>query len=209
MTQYVLVADGWRRVTKWTDNYPREALDWIDYVKGDVIDLDPGKAEDKLDIARLADVEFRPALVEKGKFDAVNEANQRAALAVAAARAATLSSPYALSSFTPTENDEGTGPFPEGTRVDGPGSAVGAGGTDPEPGGFTGEAGQAPWDDEEAWSYAELQAAARARGVSAGGSRSELVNRLREFDSQQGDPLAKRAVEGTLDDEDKDTALRD
>jgi hypothetical protein len=207
MTEFVLVADGWRRVTKWTDSYPKEALDWTDYVKGDVVNLDPENDTDKLDIIRLADVTFRPALVEKAKFDAVNQANQRAALAVAAARAATLSGPH-----TPllgsVETEEGEGQYPAGDRVDAAGSSVGAGGTDPEPGGLVGEAGGSSYDDTAEWSYADLQAAARARGLSASGSRSDLVGRLREFDESNTDELARRAASGTLDDDDKDTALR-
>jgi hypothetical protein len=199
MTEYVLVADGWRRPLKWTDSAPREMLDWVDYNKGDVIDLDPENSQDKLDIQRLANVAFRPALVEKSAFDSRNKAQERAQLALAAARAATLTQP---GSAVVTEAE-----YPEGQRTTGAPSTVGAGGTDPEPQGFTGEAGQASWDDEEAWSYSDLQQAARARGLSAGGSRVDIIGRLREFDEANAAPLSKAAVEGELDDENKDVAL--
>jgi hypothetical protein len=199
MTQYVLVANGWRRPLKWTENAPREMLDWVDYNQGDVIELDPENSQDKLDIQRLANVAFRPALVEKQAFDARNKAQEKAQAALAAARAATLTQPGSEVTSEPS--------FPEGARTTGAPTTVGAGGTDPEPQGFTGEAGQASWDDEEAWSYPELQQAARARGLSAGGSRRDLVVRLQEFDEANAAPLSKAAVNDELDDDNKDTAL--
>lgn len=209
MTQYVVAADGWRRPTAWTETFPREMKNWKDYVKGDVVDLDPENDEDAIDIQRLA-TGFRPALVEKEQFDRVSEAQRNAALAVAAARAAALTPTQPIETAIPgaSGEDEGTGPFKEGSSTQSAGSTVGSGGTDPEPGGFTGESDGRSYDDADAWPYAELQSAARDRGLSAGGSRVDLVERIRAFDRAQGDPLSKAAASGELDDEEKAIALR-
>lgn len=206
MTQYVVVADSWERVTKWTDTPPRQIVESEVFTKGDVVDLDP--ETDRADIERLAEVQFRPALVEKSVFDEQNRAQQRVNDALARARAASIAGPFVSNPHAVEADEEGNGPFPEGSRVDGAPSTVGVGGTDPEPQGFSGEAGEPAYDDADEWSYADLQAAARARGLSAGGSRADLVDRLLEFDRVNAAPLSKRAAEGTLDDDDKDVALR-
>lgn len=203
MTQYVLVADGWTRGLEWTDTYPAQMKKWQEYGKGDVIDLDPDNPVDAEDIRRLAEVEFRPALVEKSLFDARSQAQERAAAALAAARAATLTGPTATDPLT--ASTEG---FPEGGRADAPASAVGAGGTDPEPQGLVGEAAGDDYDDTDAWSYGDLQVAARERGLSAGGARVDLVNRLREFDRLNQDPLTVAAANEDLDDDNEKVALR-
>lgn len=210
MTEYVVLADGWTRVTEWTDQVPSVPKKWIDYNKGDVVDLNPDDDADFAEIQRLAApyVTFRPALVEKAVYDEVDRKQRRAAEALTAARAATISSPYVVNPQTVTGDEDGNGPYPEGSRTDTAPSTVGSGGTDPEPGGFSGESGQAPYEDTDEWPYSELQAAARARGLSAGGSRADIVNRLLEFDERNGDPLSKAAAEGDLDDEDKSKALR-
>lgn len=211
MTEYVVVADSWERVTRWTENqFPQQILASVVYNKGDVVELDESNDEDQLDIQRLAApyVQFRPALVEKAIYDEVNRRQQRAAEALTAARAATIASPFVTNPQTVAGDEDGNGPYPEGSRIDGAPTTVGVGGTDPEPEGFTGESGQASYDDEDEWKYSDLQAAARARGLSAGGSRADIVGRLLEFDERVGDPLAKAAAEGELDDENKETALR-
>lgn len=210
MTEYVVVADSYERVTKWTDTPPRQIVDSTVYNKGDVVELDEGNDQDKLEIQRLAApyVTFRPALVEKSVYDEVDRRQRRAAEALAFARSATVASPYVTNPQTVGQNGEEEGPYPEGSRVDGAPSTVGVGGTDPEPHGLTGDVGETSYEDKDAWPYSELQAAARARGLSAGGSREELVGRLREFDEANQAPLSVAAAEGNLDDEDKTVALR-
>lgn len=210
MTEYVVVADSWERVTKWTDTPPRQVVDSTIYNKGDVVELDESNDQDKLDIQRLAApyIAFRPALIEKSVYDEVDRRQRRALDALTAARAATVSSPFTTNPQGVTADEDGNGPYPEGSRIDGAPSTVGVGGTDPEPEGFSGESGQASYDDADEWSYADLQAAARARGLSAGGSRADLVGRLLDFDERVGDPLAKAAAEGELDDDNKSVALR-
>jgi len=198
MAEYVVLADGWRRPTKMADNATRDLLEWEDYSKGDVVELDEEK--DKAEITRLTPA-FRPAIMLKSEYEKVDPEYQRQVMAVTAARAATLGG---AGSALPGDNQR---EFPEGQRVDAPGSAVGSGGTDPEPQGLTGEAAGDKYDDAEAYSYPELQAEARSRGISAGGSRGDLAARLREFDRLNQSELTRRAAGEDLDDDNKDVAL--
>lgn len=201
MTQYVVLAD-WSRTLEVTDTVPPQIKKFRNYTYGDVIDLDPENDLDVIDIERLT-VEPHAALVEKSVFDQRNRQQEAAARAVAAARGASLIGPTATDpAVAATEG------YPEGQRFDGPATTVGAGGTDPEPQGFGGEASGTDYDDEEEWSYSDLQTAAKTRGLSAGGSRIELVQRVRAFDEANAAELTKRAVAGTLDDDDKNVALR-
>jgi hypothetical protein len=42
------------------------------------------------------------------------------------------------------------------------------------------------YDDKSAWSYEDLQSEAKTRQLNAGGSREDIIARLREFNKQQG-----------------------
>lgn len=201
MTEYVVLAD-WSRTLAVTDTVPPQIKKFKNYTYGDVIDLDPENDLDAVDIERLT-VEPHAALVLKSDYDQRNRQAEAAAHALAAARGATLTGPTATNPVV--AQTEG---FPEGQRVDAAATTVGAGGTDPEPQGFPGEAAtDTDYDDEEEWSYQDLQAAAKARGLSAGGSRADLVARVRAFDTSNSAALSKRAASGTLDDDDPDAAL--
>lgn len=201
MTQYVVVAD-WSRTLEVTETVPPQIKKSKEYRRGDVIDLDPDVDLDAIDIERLT-VEPHAALVEKSVYDARNKLAEAQFAALAAARAATLTGPAASNPVVAV-----TEGYPEGERVDTPATTVGSGGTDPEPQGLVGEAGGDDYDDSDAWSYTDLQSAARARGLSAGGARGDLVNRLRGYDRTSQAPLAVSAANGELDDDHPEVALR-
>lgn len=203
MTEYIVAVDGWTRALEWTDTVPPQMKKWEELGKGSVVDLDPDNPRDAADIERLANVQFRPALVLKEEFDARNREQEAATHALATARAATLTGPTATSPVVALEQG-----YPEGQRVDSPPTTVGSGGTDPEPQGLIGEQAGDDYDSSDIWSYQDLQVAARERGIAASGARIDLVARLRAFDRTETAPLSRAAANEELDDEDQSRALR-